>query len=83
MKQSGLSPKFKVTGMGTDSVLVYKKVVTGVCQTITVQILLLNFIYNAPVPVLKKKEERTPSTVQLHISDSIHREVIHALKNSI
>ena len=56
MKQSGLSPKFKVTGMGTDSVLVYKKVVTGVCQTITVQILLLNFIYNGPVPVLKKKK---------------------------
>ena len=67
------SPKFKVTGMGTDSVLVYEKIVTGVCQTITVQILLLNFIYNVPVPVLKKEEKKgAPSTVQLHISDSIH-----------
>ena len=33
------------------------------------QIIIMNFIYNAPVPVLQK---RAPSTVQLHISGSIH-----------
>ena len=32
-------------------------------------IIIINFIYNAPVPVLQK---RAPSTVQLHISGSIH-----------
>ena len=36
---------------------------------IIIIITMIHFIYNAPVPVLQK---RAPSTVQLHISDSIH-----------
>ena len=32
-------------------------------------IIIINFIYNVPVPVLQK---RAPSTVQLHILGSIH-----------
>ena len=43
-------------------------------------IIIINFIYNAPVPVLQK---RAPSTVQLHISGSIHSQEIHALKTTI
>ena len=35
----------------------------------TILMTKINFIYNAPVPVLQK---RAPSTVQLHISGSIH-----------
>ena len=41
-------------------------------------IIILYFIYNAPVPVLQK---RASSTVQLHISGSIHGKEIHAIKN--
>ena len=45
-------------------------------NNVIIIIMIINFIYNAPVPVLQK---RAPSTVQLHISGSIHSYEIHAL----
>ena len=41
--------------------------------------IIINFIYNVCVPVLQKQ---APSTVQLHISGSIHSKEIHALKTT-
>ena len=46
---------------------------------VIVLLIIINFIYNAPVPVLQK---RAPSTVQLHISGLIHSKEMHALKTT-